>query len=365
MPYYMRKHFALALLMPDVKVDLDVLGAGLDTALDITAIADTGLFLGYAHSFMNDALHVGLAPKFVGRVGGSQTFRAIDIAQGDSFGGNINDIGGFGAGIDFDLGVTYVIDKIPFGLKNRASLVVNNMLATSFPIANSKGKDVGAKGVPGLPRTLSFGWYTAFNGVGVIENFHFVFDIAEIGIGGENDVDRGGRGGSFFKHVNFGVEAPVKGWFVPRTGFHQGNLTAGFGIRLRLLQFDYAWFAEELMSGVGRLTARTHEVRLALGIGTPALPPVIRKPIETEPAPFEAPKPESTPIQKPQVSPQPTVPEVTTPKTTAAPSVTPNPKMAPKTPPPPADSTTSSPTKDPRAPQPVTPRQGIPKKTRP
>lgn len=311
MPSFLTKNFAIGLLLPDAKLDVSVLGDGLDTAVDLSAIVDGGLLFSFAKQFLEKKLSVGLTPKLIGRVGGTKTISALEITQGNSLDLKIDNIGGFGLGVDFDLGATYELESLPFGLANRVSFVLGNVLGSSFPIASSKKGD--SKGVPGLTRLVTLAWYTAFPGVGVIDNFHFVLDLAEFGIGGETDNDRGGRGGSFWKHVNFGLEAPIKGWFVPRTGFHQGNLTAGFGIRLRFLQLDYAWFGEELMSGVGRYTARTHELRLAFGFGAPVPGPIVREKPESKPEGLDkplpkegdlSPNPSSSSPHKPQPAPR-------------------------------------------------------------
>lgn len=327
MPSFVTKKFALGILLPDIKTDLSVLGAGLDTTFDVTVLADAGLLLAFAKTFMADTLSVGVTPKFVARVGGTKSFPALDIVQGDTAGLDVNSIGGAGAGFDFDVGATYRLTTIPFGVANRASLVLTNVLASSYPIGSTKGSS-SAAGVPGLTRMVSLGWFTAFSGVSVIDNFNLVADLAEFGIGGESDPDRGGRGGSFWKHLNIGVEAPVRGWFIPRAGIHQGNVTAGFGVRARVLQLDYAWFGEELLGGVGRYTARTHEIRVAIGYGAAAPAPIVFERLESKPEGFEKPVPIPTPA--PQKLEQVPVPnkvqmpvQVPTPPTPPPPSVSP------------------------------------------
>lgn len=303
MPAFLMKNFAIALLLPDAKVDVSVLGDGLDTSIDLAAILDGGLLFSIARGFMGDKLIVGLTPKIMGRVGGTKTISALEIAQNSNLNLKLDEIGGFGLGVDFDLGATYRLPVgIPYGIENRVSLVMSNLLASSYPIATSKSNSE-SKGVPGLTRMLTLAWYSVFPGVSVVDNFHFVLDLAEFGIGGESDNDRGGRGGSFWKHLNFGVEAPIQQWFVPRTGFHQGNLTLGFGIRFRFLQLDYAWFGEELMSGVGRYTARTHELRMAFGFGAAAPPPIVREKLESKAEGFEKPAPEAPTGTKPGKTP--------------------------------------------------------------
>ena len=85
---------------------------------------------------------------------------------------------------------------------------------------------------PTLDRTVSLGWHSIFQGWGWIDNFHVLVDLAEFKLGGEDNLDYGSRSGSLWKHVNVGVEMPMNGWFILRTGFHQGYLTQKRCIKL-------------------------------------------------------------------------------------------------------------------------------------
>ena len=46
LPYYIRKHFAVGLLVGDTKVDMALLGRDLDSYVDLTAISDSGIVIG-------------------------------------------------------------------------------------------------------------------------------------------------------------------------------------------------------------------------------------------------------------------------------------------------------------------------------
>lgn len=276
---YYQKHFAIGILLADFKVDMALLGRDLDTQVDATAIADSGIFAAYATSFVDDTLHVGLTAKAMGRAGGRKLFSLTDIAQKNGFELDPNKLGGAGAGLDFDLGASYDIPLPKTGpfLLYRASFVINNLLANDYSMVHITG---GAP--PQLPRTVSLGGYTALKGVGPIENFHIVLDLAEFNAGGQEDPEFGARKGSFFKHLNFGVEAPLWGhWITPRLGFHQGYITAGLGFDLRALKIDFATYGEELAAGVGRLGSRRYALRLELGWGNPP-PAITGKPSEAD-----------------------------------------------------------------------------------
>ncbi|MEZ4751304.1 MAG: hypothetical protein R3B54_12000 [Bdellovibrionota bacterium] len=261
-PYYLQQNFAVGILLADTKADFDVVGAGIDTQLRLAAMSDSGLVVGYGRSIGHN-LHVGLNSKFLFRAGGKKTYSTTDIAQSSSSSLKLTDLGGAGGGIDFDLGAIYEVPEglFPGALGHRFSLTVTNLLASSFRIA-AQGN------APQLPRYLSLGSYTIFKGIGPINNFIFLLDFAEFGLGGQSDEELGARSGSFWKHVNLGVEMPMGRIFALRTGFRQGNFTLGLGLNLKYFKLDFAWYAEELGTKVGTNSERRLGLRLAFGGGS-------------------------------------------------------------------------------------------------
>ncbi len=261
---YVGKHFGIGLLLTDTKFNFAMLGKDLDTSLEVTAISDSGLFAGYAHSLLDDTLHIGLSVKGLVRAGGRKGFSLLDIAKGQNFELDPSKIGGVGAGFDMDLGGTYQLPLPQMGpwLQTHVSLVFNNLLASKLNMIHIQGGNP-----PGLVRTMSLAGHAIFAGWGPFDNFHALVDLAEFGLGGESDADLGAREGSLWKHVNLGLEAPMNGWFAPRLGIHQGYLTLGFGVDARVVKLDFATYVEELASGVGRLGTRRFALRLSLGWG--------------------------------------------------------------------------------------------------
>lgn len=261
-PYYLQKNFAIGLLLADTKANFDVTGAGVDTSLRVAALSDSGIVIGYGRS-VGYNLHVGLNTKFIVRAGGKKTYTTTDIAQSGSSSLKLTDLGGAGAGIDFDLGAIYEIPEglFPWALGHRFSLTITNLLASSFRIS-AQGNP------PQLPRYVSLGSYTIFKGIGPINNFIFLLDLAEFGLGGQSDEELGARSGSFWKHVNLGVEMPMGRIFALRTGFRQGNFTLGLGLNLKYMKLDFAWYAEELGTKVGTNSERRLGLRLAFGGGS-------------------------------------------------------------------------------------------------
>ncbi len=259
LPYWMKKGFAIGLLVGDLKANVAILGKNFDSEIDVTAIADSGLIVGFSQSYLDDKLHMGLNTKVLFRGGGRQSFSMLDVAQDKSFQINPQSLGGAGLGVDFDLGATYDVPGVPIGNVSRVSAVLNNLVGSTFPWARYGGTP------PALPRMLSFGWVTVFNGWECFDNFNFLFDLAELRVLGMAEEDQGARVGSLFKHINFGVEAPLGGIFIPRLGMHQGNISAGFGLNFYVGKLEFATWEEELAKGVGRLSSRRYEMRFVLG----------------------------------------------------------------------------------------------------
>lgn len=294
MIYFAKRQFAIGLLIGDVKSNAALLGRDLDSSLDITAIADSGLFVGFGFPILKN-LAVGANLKAIFRAGGRKTYTAADIAQSSSFSIDPRQMGGMGGGLDFDLGATYE-HFWAGGMFTRASLTLNNALASQMTFI--KVPDVNAP--PGLPRLLSVGTYTQLPGMGVFDHVGLLVDFAEFGIGGQTDADLGGRGGSFWKHVNLGVEVPLTSYLSGRLGLRQGNFTAGLGLDLRHFELELATYAEELATHPGRLTARRVALRLAFGFGggkqsvvtlSEASPPPLKAGSAPVPAPAETPPP--------------------------------------------------------------------------
>ncbi len=306
MPYYLRKHFALGLLAPDVKMNVAVLGRDFDTQVDVAGIGDAGLFLSYGNTFFDPNLSLGITLKGMYRVGGSKTFTTLDIVQQQTADLELKDLGGGGAGVDFDLGATYELPYKPFNSTIRTSLVLNNLLASTFSIARLSGG--GAP--PALTRMLTVAGLWRLPGWKAFDHFDVVVDFSEFKLGGEADATKGARTGSFFKHLNWGVEAPfLSQFFALRAGFRQGYLSAGFGITTRFLKLDLATYQEELLGNPGQLGGRRFAVRLAFGFGSAA--PSVEPKVEITPMPADEKKdlpPADAAVQDVQPPPPPVEP---------------------------------------------------------
>jgi len=272
--HYLQGHFGVGILMADTKLNLAFLGRELDTNLDFTAISDSGVVVGYGDEFLDRNLLVGLNFKGIYRAGGRVSYSVLDFVQTSRrIRSDLSELGGAGLGYDFDLGLMYRLPNSmnrPQIVETRLGLSLNNILGSDF-VNHRQG---GAP--PRLARTFSLGARMSLEGWSVIDNFHLAFDFAELGLGGEADGDLGARKESAWKHINFGVEAPIRGWLIPRMGFHQGLLTLGLGMNFKYTMIDFAWYGEELGYGVGRLSSRRLALRLAFGLGAAPEPPIAR-----------------------------------------------------------------------------------------
>jgi hypothetical protein len=267
-------------LLFDTKVNADFLGKDIDSTIDLTAISDSGLVIGYGRTF-SDHWHWGFNTKVLFRAGGTKSVSVLDLAQGNGLSLSPTKLGGAGIGMDLDTGLTYDVVGLPWGVLNQFSIVTNNLLASQFSMVQFDGS------LPGLPRLLSFGFHSVLPGKGSLNNLHLALDFAEFQIGGESDPDRGARTGSFWKHVNWGVEAPFESGLVLRGGFHQGGLSLGVGYRSHLFKVDFATYTEELASGVGRLSSRRYAITFAIGNGSPAPAPIFSRDAQFKASLFE------------------------------------------------------------------------------
>jgi hypothetical protein len=339
--YYLHKHFATGLLIGDTKVDLALLGKDLNSMVDVTAISDSGYFVGYADEFFPH-LHIGATGKLLFRAGGTKQFSILDIAENSKIVNNLKDLGGAGAGIDFDLGATYELPNIG-PIEDSVSLVVSNLLATKYTLTQTDGTP------PGLPRMVTLAGQARLPGVGIIHHIDAVLDLAEFEIGGQTNDNFGARYGAIWKHVNFGVEVPI-GWFYLRGGIHQGDFTAGLGVDLNVIRLDVATYAEEDFLNPGEVTSRRVAASFAIGFGSAE--PAVQSATRTEAPESQPTAPETAPTATPPPATTPTATPTATPTETSPAPATPTP-AATETPATPTPTTTPPPTPEPAKSEPT------------
>lgn len=265
-PHILMKNFAVGLLLADTKMNFGIVGAEFETAVDLSLVSDTGIFVGYARSVFDPDLHIGATLKAMARAGGNKNLGILEIAQGQSIGTNLEDLGGGGGGVDLDIGAIYEVPEIPllpFIVSSRFGLTFSNLLGSKMTISKQGATP------PGLGRTMSIGGVAIIKGWQFIDNFIVAGDIADLRLGGESNPDVGARIGSFWKHVNVGVEMPMQRWFALRLGLHQGLPSIGLGLNGRVVKFDVSYYGEELGQTLDTLNHYRVAARLAFGFGSP------------------------------------------------------------------------------------------------
>lgn len=266
MPYYHRKGLAVGLLLADAKINSAYLGKEVDSYFDVTALVDSGLFIGKSFP-IGKTLSIGLNSKLLLRSGARQTFAPLDFVINDTLKFSENQLGS-GLGGDLDLGVTWEPEYALIGSRMGYSLVLTNLLATKYNWIIFKN---GAP--PALQRMASAGAYTVIKGGKVIDYLLFSIDFAELGLGGQDDPHLGSRKGSVWKHVNAGMEFALRTWFILRAGLHQGNWTAGASLQSVVGKLEFATYEEELGLNPGNLSSRRFMFNLAFGVGSAYKPP--------------------------------------------------------------------------------------------
>lgn len=306
LPYFVSKNLAVGFLIADTKLNFNIskssaeITGGLDPTAevaDLTFISDSGVVLGYAQSVGDPDLHVGVNLKGLFRTGGRKFFTASEYLTNQKIDFDPKQIGGSGMGVDLDVGASYELKNLPFGLLSRASLVLRNLLATDFSMSHNYGP------VPRMVRTANLGWYTAFDGFAFVDNVNVLVDISNISLGGEKNPDLGARTGSLLKKINLGAELPI-GRFSIRGGLHQGYLTAGFGMNLYAVRLDVATYGEETGESI-KQQSRRYALTAAFGWGSAPPAPIPATPEEKrsvvpvqQPVKEEAPK-EAAPVPAP------------------------------------------------------------------
>lgn len=261
MPFYHRKGLAVGLLLADAKINTAYIGRDVDSYFDITALVDSGLFIGKSFA-LGKTVSLGLNTKVLMRAGAREDFAPIEFVTNDNLKFSDNSIG-VGVGGDFDLGITWEPERALIGSRMGYSLVVTNLLATKYNwmvLANHTP--------PALQRMLSAGMYSVIKGGKVIDYVILSADFAELGIGGQDDPHLGSRKGSVWKHVNLGMEFALRTWLILRTGLHQGNITGGISLQSPVAKLEFATYEEELALNPGVLSSRRFMLRLVLGAGS-------------------------------------------------------------------------------------------------
>ncbi|MFH1222716.1 MAG: hypothetical protein V1647_00060 [Pseudomonadota bacterium] len=251
MPSLARKNFAVALMLPTIRNNT-LLRRNVATEAYETIIADSGLMLGFAHGFLQDRLAVGVDIKFLVRGAGDVTFDAVQLYTRRTV--NFNDIGGYGFGVDGDIGAMYTFNKVWFFIPT-VGMSINNIGATKFPTHFGRGTYYGALADEyRLKRSLSIGSKFELPSGAYFSKWIFVFDINNIGFPG-----------SMFKKFHLGTEALLFNFFGLRGGINQGYFTFGLTLNIPVMKIDFFTYGEELGDSTGVKGDRRIGIQLTFG----------------------------------------------------------------------------------------------------
>lgn len=250
MPFWVKHNYGIALLLPNLSNNTTLRRNVALTAIEDVTV-DSGLIFGMSHGFLQDRLSIGADIKFLVRGAGHITMDAVQLYTKKAV--SFKDIGGYGFGVDADLGAMYTFNKVAFFIPT-VGMTIKNIGATKFPTRFDDNANVDLPDRFRLKRSVSFGSKFELPNVWRFTKWVFAFDINNIGLGG-----------SLFKKVHLGTEAWLFDFFGLRTGVNQGYLTFGMTLDIPVMQVDFYTYAEELGESVGTKGDRRIGVQLSFG----------------------------------------------------------------------------------------------------
>lgn len=207
---------------------------------------DAGVTVTYAHTFLKDeSLHFGVSLMGLYRMGYEGSYVATDFAS-INFNNELNKlINSQGWGILASVGLMYEMPWLRKELNPRVGISFNDFGYTNF--ASSLDKIT-----PTLNLSLAISPKWEFI------SSNIVLDLNDILVMNGSDKD-------FGKRVNFGVEVGFWNRLFIRGGVHQGYLTAGAGVDLWALRFNYAYYTEEMGAYAGQFKDTRHAIEVVIG----------------------------------------------------------------------------------------------------
>ncbi|MDR2104544.1 MAG: hypothetical protein LBP51_02185 [Deferribacteraceae bacterium] len=230
----------------------------------ISAVADVGIAAGYAHTFFEESLALGLAARLQGRGSLNKSYTAADFVSGEAEDDldNMTAEDYSGTAFLFDIGAIYNFNSLlNVNFSPRVGFAVNNIGVKTGFYGDVDITKRGSSGNSPLPAfaTLSFG---ASPTVSFLRT-DIILDIVDVTKNFEEDRDWG-------KRINIGAELnadlPVIRHLDFRVGFHQGYPTVGFGVNLYVVELNYAYYTEELGAYAGQNPDSRHILELTIGL---------------------------------------------------------------------------------------------------
>jgi hypothetical protein len=185
---------------------------------------------------MQDRLSIGGDIKFLVRGGGHMTFDAVQLYTKKNVA--FKDIGGYGFGVDGDLGALYTFNKVAFFIPS-VGLTINNIGATKFPTHFGSDKNVISDQFR-LKRSVGMGSKFELPSGWHFSKWIFAFDVNGLGLNG-----------TLFKKVHLGTEAWLFNFFGLRGGINQGYFTFGLTLNVPIMQIEFFTYGEEIGESAG------------------------------------------------------------------------------------------------------------------
>lgn len=207
---------------------------------------DAGVTVTYAHTFLKDeSLHFGVSLMGLYRMGYEGSYVATDFAS-INFNNEINKlINSQGWGILASVGIMYELPWLRKELNPRVGLSFNDFGYTKF-----------ASTLDPINPTLNLS--LAISPKWEFISSNIVLDLNDLILMNGTDKD-------FGKRVNFGVEVGFWNRLFIRGGVHQGYFTAGAGVDLWALRFNYAYYTEEMGAYAGQFKDTRHAIEVVIG----------------------------------------------------------------------------------------------------
>jgi hypothetical protein len=208
-----------------------------DPSLHIDNIQDAGVAVGYAQSFDDEELSIGVNGKFLLRNSLNKDYSLAEITDSDfSFSDKLTGDAQKGAGALLDIGLLYHLTDITSGrskIKTLVGLSVSNLIGSSMGNASN------------LSPHADFGFALK------ADNVTFALDYVDIlrNFTSDNDLP---------KRIHVGAEYIYEKIYALRAGLNQGYITYGIGLNGEKVTLDFLSYAEEMGTYSGQQRNRRY-----------------------------------------------------------------------------------------------------------
>jgi hypothetical protein len=226
-----------------------------DVSVDVDAGIDVIVPIGFAKNFLEDRLSLGAAAKFVMRNGVYREFSVADISaftkkSDDSSGKKLSDYVQGGKGVGFDVGMLFTPVKT---MEPTLGVSVTDLGGTAFDRTESEAGELGQ--LP--PRLPSVNTGVSFKPVKK-EDFYLLTSV---------DAHAINQPLHYSKKFNVGSEVGLWKFLKFQAGLHQGTLSGGMELDVKLLIIRFATYAEQVgttSSQAESLTDRRYVAQLKM-----------------------------------------------------------------------------------------------------